>query len=90
MQHITGIPLNQLFFTNSGIQSHKCNRFRKSKWRTQFNYVGLQHQTQYQNTERSRFNYQTSKMELTIQGKSLAFAKNDVFKPEYRLPFVSN
>jgi len=29
-------------------------------------------------------------MELTLQGKSLVFAKNGVFKAEYNVQFLSN
>jgi hypothetical protein len=39
---------------------------------------------------RSRFDCQTQKMELTLQGKSLVFTKNDVFKADYTVQFLFN
>jgi hypothetical protein len=45
---------------------------------------------QYQYPGRSRFDCQTQKMELTLQGKSLVFTKNGVFKAEYKVQFLSN
>ena len=63
-----------------GIQLHRFNRIRKSKRRTQFNYVGVQHQTQHQYPWRARFNRQTQVLELTLQEKSLVVVKNDLFK----------
>jgi hypothetical protein len=56
-----------------GIQLHRFNRFRKSKRRTQFNYAGVQHQTQHQYTWRARFDSQTQDLELTLQEKGLVF-----------------
>ena len=53
------------------------------------NYDGT-NQTQYQYLGRSRSDCQTQKMELTLQGKSLAFAKNEVHKAAIRLHFLSN
>ena len=38
----------------------------------------------------SRFDCQTQKMELTLQGKSLVFTKNDVFKADYTVQFLFN
>ena len=73
-----------------GLQSHQFNRIGKSEWRTQFDYVGLQYQTQYQYTRRSRSYCQTQKMELSLQGKSLVFTKNELFRAEYNVQFLSN
>jgi len=73
-----------------GLQSHQFNGTRKSKWRTQLDYAGVQHQTQYQYPGRSRFDCQTQELEITLQGKSLAFAKNEVHKAAIRLHFLSN
>ena len=68
-----------------GLQLHRLDRFRKSKWRTQFDYVSLQHQTQYQYTGRSRLDCQTPQMEQSLQEKVLVFTKNDLFTAEIRL-----
>ena len=63
-----------------GLQPHQLNGTRESKRRTQFNHAGLQHQTHDKYSGNPRFNCQTQKMELTLQGKSLILSKNGVFK----------
>ena len=71
-----------------GLQPHQLNGTRKSKWRIQFDYDGLQYQTHDKYFGNTRFNCQTQKMELTLQGKNLVFAKNEVFKVKYNSQFL--
>ena len=59
-----------------GLQPHQLYGIGKSKWRTQFNHAGLQHQTHDKYSGNPRFNCQTQKMKLTLQGKNLVFVKN--------------
>ncbi len=73
-----------------GIQLHGFNWLRKSKRRTQFNYAGVQHQTQYQHTWCDRFDCQTTSLEHPLQEKGLAFYKNDLFKAVFSLDFFWN
>jgi hypothetical protein len=59
-----------------GLQSHQF-KTRKSKWGTQFNYAGIQHQTLDQYTGVSDL-IAKLKMELTLQSKSLFCLYNEL------------
>ena len=61
-----------------------------SKRRTQFDNVGLQHQTHDKYFGCTRFNCQTQELEVTLQDQSLVFSKNGLFNLEIRLRFLPN
>ena len=73
-----------------GVQLHRFDWIRKSKRRTQFDHVSLQHQTQHQYPRRTRFNSQTQDMELTLQERELIFIQNDLFKAFFSLNIDEN
>ena len=73
-----------------GLQPHQLNGIGKSKWRIQFDYDGLYYQTLDKYSGNNRFNCQTQKMELTLQGKNLDFAKKGIFKAKYNSQFLSH
>ena len=63
-----------------GLQPRQLNGIGKSKWRTQFDYAGLQHQTQDKYSGNTRFNCQTQKMEVAQKTKVLLYLKRSYFK----------
>ena len=71
-----------------GLQPHQLNGIGKSKWRIQFDYDGLQYQTHDKYSGNTRASCQTQKMELTLKGKNLDFAKKGIFKAKYNLQFL--
>ena len=72
-----------------GLQPHQLNGIGKSKWRIQFDYDGLQYQTLDKYSGNNRFNCQTQKIELTLQGKNLVYVKNGIYKATYNSQFLS-
>ena len=72
------------------LQPHQLKGIGKGKWITQFNHPGLQHQTHDKYYRNTRAYCQTQKMELTLQGKNLDFAKKGIFKAKYNSQFLSH
>ena len=68
-----------------GLQLHRPQRTRKSKRRTQFNLLSLQHQAQHQHTRHDRTAPKTPKLETQLQGNPFARAKTASIRSDLRL-----